>query len=194
MGQGERQVLSEPERIRALAHPLRLQLLELLKEHGDLTASECAGLTSESVASCSFHLRTLEKYRFIERAEPRGREKPWRLLMRTGYSADADPGIPGSVAATAELALLAFHHRAKAVEAAFARLVDEPPEWVTATSLASFGVWATASEMSALGDRISALLEPFLGRDDPVNRPDGARRARLMVTIHVDPPVDRETS
>src|SRR5690606_31380155 len=72
--------ISDPGRIRALAHPLRLELLDHLRDVGEATATECAAQVGESVASCSFHLRMLAKYGFLERAERRGKEKPWRVV------------------------------------------------------------------------------------------------------------------
>ena len=52
---------SDPATMRALAHPLRLDLLDLLGD-GPLTATQCAEATGESVASCAYHLGTLAKY------------------------------------------------------------------------------------------------------------------------------------
>lgn len=66
--------------MRALAHPTRLQIRELLDECGPLTATELAHRTGQSPANCSFHLRTLAKYGFIEEASGgRGRTRPWRI-------------------------------------------------------------------------------------------------------------------
>ena len=43
--------LRDPRTIRAMAHPLRLRLLELLYAEGPLTASQCAEQVGESPAS-----------------------------------------------------------------------------------------------------------------------------------------------
>src|SRR5687767_497769 len=75
---GTRHSPSDPERMRALAHPLRLALLQYLDDVGEATATQCARHTGESVANCSFHLRLLARYGFVEPAEQRGRERPWR--------------------------------------------------------------------------------------------------------------------
>src|SRR5690606_30942861 len=61
--------LDDPARLRALAHPIRLRLIEELGDLGEATATDCARRVGESVASCSFHLRQLEKYGYVERAE-----------------------------------------------------------------------------------------------------------------------------
>ena len=94
--------VTEPERIRALAHPLRLELLEFLEDVGQATATDCAAQTGESVANCSFHLRTLAKAGFIEPAEQRGREKPWRPTA-TERRMDVDGENPSSIHAVREL-------------------------------------------------------------------------------------------
>ena len=58
--------LRDPRVLRAMAHPFRLTLLELVERRGTLTSAEASALTGESTASCSFHLRQLAKYGFIE--------------------------------------------------------------------------------------------------------------------------------
>jgi hypothetical protein len=70
----------DPKALRALAHPARWQLVDLLGSEGTATATRCAEVLGESVASCSYHLRMLAKYGYIEEAPGRaGKEKPWRL-------------------------------------------------------------------------------------------------------------------
>src|SRR6478609_1084108 len=76
MTEHRRERITDPERIRALAHPVRIALLAHLSDVGEATATQCAEAVGESPANCSFHLRMLEKYGYIERAERRGREKP----------------------------------------------------------------------------------------------------------------------
>src|SRR6266704_2264045 len=71
--------MTDPRALRALAHPLRLSLLGLLRSEGPLTATRAGELVGESSASCSFHLRQLAKYGLVEEAGGgRGRERPWR--------------------------------------------------------------------------------------------------------------------
>jgi predicted transcriptional regulator len=70
--------LTDPRALRALAHPLRISLVGLLRREGPLTATRAGGLLGESSASCSFHLRQLAKYGLVEEAGGgKGRERPW---------------------------------------------------------------------------------------------------------------------
>ena len=87
--------LSDPRALRALAHPTRLAIRELLLREGSLTATQASRLLGESTASTSYHLRQLAKYGFIEPAEGgRGRERPWRATESSqrwsGVSPDAE--------------------------------------------------------------------------------------------------------
>ncbi len=71
--------LRDPRALRALAHPIRLSLVGLLRIEGPLTATRAAELLGESSASMSFHLRQLAKYGMVEEAGGgKGRERPWR--------------------------------------------------------------------------------------------------------------------
>ena len=49
--------VSDPMAMRALAHPVRLALIEALADAGTLTATEAAERLGESPANASFHLR-----------------------------------------------------------------------------------------------------------------------------------------
>src|SRR3984885_3140924 len=67
-------------RLRALAHPLRWKLFDIVFREDTATATRCAELTGESVASCSYHLNILGKYGYIEQVPGTGKEKPWRSV------------------------------------------------------------------------------------------------------------------
>src|SRR5690349_12979950 len=71
--------LDDPKAMRALAHPVRLALLEVLADEGQLTATEAGERIGESPANASFHLRQLAKYGFVEEAEKADRKRPWKL-------------------------------------------------------------------------------------------------------------------
>src|ERR1041384_601314 len=71
--------LTDPRAMRALAHPTRLALLDHLHAAGGATATECSEFVEDRPPSCSYHLRALAKWGFVEEAEQRpGRERPWR--------------------------------------------------------------------------------------------------------------------
>jgi helix-turn-helix protein len=73
--------ITDPKAMRALAHPVRMALLDLFHVSPTLTATQASEALQESPANCAFHLRTLAKYGFLEEAGGgRGRERPWRRV------------------------------------------------------------------------------------------------------------------
>ena len=70
--------------LRALAHPLRSQLLGRLRLDGPATASQLGRLYGESSGATSYHLRQLAAYGFVEEVEGQGtaRERWWRARHR----------------------------------------------------------------------------------------------------------------
>src|SRR5207237_5468648 len=72
--------LTDPGALRAIANPTRLRILSWLRLRGPATATECSEAVGESPSSCSYHLRQLARFGFVE-AEgegPAGRERRWR--------------------------------------------------------------------------------------------------------------------
>lgn len=185
-------VTSDPERMRALAHPLRLRILSLLDDEGEVTATRCAEATGESVASCSFHLRMLAKYGFVEAAERRGKEKPWRAVGQ-GRRTRFDPDVPGSLPAAGAVAALLLDQEAGRVRDWLARAGSEAPEWLLASTLTTASFWATRDELADLAREVEALTDRFAGRwDDPSLRPAGSRPARLLGVVNADVPARRD--
>ncbi|GCD21511.1 hypothetical protein CTKZ_30730 [Cellulomonas algicola] len=76
-----------PEALKALAHPLRIAMYNLLGEIGPSTASRLGRLLGESSGQTSYHLRQLERFGFVEDdpAHTGGRERWWKPV---GFSID----------------------------------------------------------------------------------------------------------
>jgi DNA-binding transcriptional ArsR family regulator len=181
--------VSDPTRVRALAHPVRLDLLSFLDDVGEATATDCAVHLGQTVANCSFHLRTLAKAGFIEPAEPRGRERPWRAVSR-GRTFTADPLDPASRRAVLELGEIAVRREAD-------RYIDHlrhadqsgatDPDLIPLTRSMSSAFWATPEETQELMTTLMALFDRFEGRSsDPAQRPPQARLMRLFSAINPD--------
>ena len=65
--------------LRALAHPLRIEIFDILNQYGPQTASSLAAMTGESSGATSYHLRALAKHDLIREISDRGtgRERWW---------------------------------------------------------------------------------------------------------------------
>lgn len=170
-----------PERIRALAHPVRLEILELLDREGQATATQCAEATGQTVANCSFHLRTLARYGFVEEAGRQGRARPWRATPGS-YDLRPDVGSTDAVRASDELALLTLQRETERLQRFYAAAHSVPADWRAATSMLTESVWATPEELSALADAIADQVS-VLARRAPGDRPVGARPARVLAAV-----------
>lgn len=89
-------VIDDVQAIRALAHEARLAALdELFGTHRIYNATELAAVCRVSPSSMSYHLRALEKYGFIRRAEHDGdgRSRYWQaaamMLRLSGFGSSA---------------------------------------------------------------------------------------------------------
>src|SRR5260370_18706802 len=83
----------EVRAIRALAHPLRLKLLDLLRFEGPSTATLLARHSGESSGATSYHLRLLARYGYVEEAPRTGHpERWWRSRERPVLPPSAQPG------------------------------------------------------------------------------------------------------
>ena len=68
--------------LRGLAHPLRMQILELLELDGPATATGLSERLGENSGNLSWHLRHLAEHGFIEEDSNRGtkRERWWQVV------------------------------------------------------------------------------------------------------------------
>lgn len=183
--------LTDPRAMRALAHPLRLALLEALAHHGGtLTATEAAEQVGESPSSCSFHLRQLAKYGFVEEAEGgTGRRRPWRLTkVGVSFSVDSTTDEESATAATALERVMRRRFLARA-EAALDDRAALPAEWQRITGVSQFSLYLTADEAATLQDDLLELLGRHHDRLlHPASRPADARPVEVLAFTY---PVDR---
>jgi hypothetical protein len=178
--------IGDPKVLRALAHPLRWRLIDVLSIDGAVTATRCSQQLGESVASCSYHLNILAKYGFVEEAPGgQGREKPWRLSrLRHSWS---DDGHDLAHSMAAGRAIEAF------LEVEFARLRmwqrrigTEPEPWRHATGITGVTTFVTAAELRELSERLEGVARTFADRlDSRSTAPSGARPVRIFVATSV---------
>jgi DNA-binding transcriptional ArsR family regulator len=175
--------LTDARELRALAHPVRMAIIEQLSISGPLTATELAGRLGETPANCSWHLRKLAQFGFVEEAEGgTGRQRPWQV-PGLGFSFGDSDGA-GSADAHRAAAALAEVTMARAVDRlreATRRAADEPAEWRKAMDSRETVAWLTAEELAELNEALREVLERYDRRlEDKGARPKGARLCEFV--------------
>jgi DNA-binding transcriptional ArsR family regulator len=174
----------DPRAMRALAHPTRLTLLELLAREGSLTATQAGALLGESSASASYHLRQLGKYGFAEQAEAvHGRERPWRPVARGHSWSEVSPDPEVRTAATV-LSRVLLEREFEAARRWIEGDYELSSEWREAALGSQSILYMTLDELRAFAPRYRALLEEggLIERsEDPSLRPPDAQPVKLML-------------
>lgn len=177
--------------LRALAHPVRMALVEALAVDGPLTATEAAERIGETPTTCSFHLRQLAKFGFVEEAGGgKGRARPWRIA-RIKMRTDATHPDP-EVAIATDAMQRVVRDRALARYRTWLETQHSYPEgWRRAAEESQLLLWLTADELEQLSDRLLELIEPVLDErlTDPSRRPAGALPVEMLLLAYpVRPP------
>jgi len=181
---GQRTVqLTNPRALRALAHPVRLELISLLRRGGPLTATQAGERIDESPSSCSFHLRQLAKYGLVEEAGGgHGRERPWRATaISTEWAARGSDDEAD--AATAMLSRVVIERYFESALEWLDRRDTEEPQWVDAAAISDALVYMTAGELSDLDQGIRDLLEPYLKRLEAREPPKKGARPVSVIAL-----------
>lgn len=178
-------VLTDPRAIRALAHPARLSAVErLYAEPGQSrTATQLAAEAGLTPSAMSYHLRALEKWGVLERAEDLGdaRERPWRaagrsLQVRSGHAARAASGA---------LVGRLVERLATQLEEYSERREREPEEWRGAGGFSRDYAYLTPEEAREVEKELEALLRKHSRRR---TRTRGTRRVDLTWALVPEPP------
>jgi len=151
--------------LKAIAHPLRMQLYRLLIITEVATASQLADQVDEAVSLVSYHLRKLAEHGLIEEAEPRsgdGRERWWQpasdgLSVRDEDFRDA----PEKAAAHTAASRLFFDQRIDM----YRRYIDErahwSDEWTSAADNSEWLVRLTPAELAELSKELGDIVRRY---------------------------------
>jgi hypothetical protein len=173
-----RRTITDVRALAAVAHPVRVALLNQLMTYGPRTASQCASAVGASASACSYHLRQLARWGFVEPAAAEdGRERPWQATA-TGFALDAEPGDPATLAAQQTVAGMQLDQDAELARAFIRRADTIGQDWLDATGMSRFSLLMTPAELAELTAALDALIRPYIGltRADP---PDGAKPVHL---------------
>lgn len=170
--------LSDPAVLRALSHPARLRMLDVLHAHGGATATQCAEVVDLSASACSWHLRQLAAVGLVRDAGSGsdGRQRLWQATIPSWQvqveAIDAEPEEARGLDLALTQALLGASDAA--VEAYSVRAVQslEPEAWRAAAMVSNSTLRLTAEELQDLVAKVGALLDPYRVSERPEDVPD----------------------
>ncbi|TCC41142.1 ArsR family transcriptional regulator [Kribbella speibonae] len=171
-------VITDPRAIRALAHPARQVVIDELFSGKVLTATECAELAGLTPSAMSYHLRALEKWGIIERADESadGRERPWKApaanLVISSQSSSA-----GRLASQAML-----RTTMEAVADQFVEMDADDP-WDDVSSMSRSRLWLTHDEAEQFNQELLGLVDRFKKNRSISSHPAGAREITSLVAV-----------
>ncbi len=186
---GQELRFADARAMRALAHPARVAILDHLFKHGPATATQCAAVAGESPSDCSFHLRTLAKWGFVEAMPVQGRNRPWRAVSR--HVCWAGGALEIAEDSTASVLLLREWIRRddQLLETYLQHQATFPAEWQNAFAVASHTVSLTAAELAELATRYRALVQEYVQR---AGEPSREEARGVYVVFRAIPAVDNE--
>jgi DNA-binding transcriptional ArsR family regulator len=176
------------DQMRAMAHPLRLRILEVLRD-GPSTATKLADELGESSGATSYHLRILAKAGLVEDDDARGnaRDRWWRRRHGVVYlPTDADD--PEGRALEAEARLVHLRRDEEALARFTRALPTLEQEWRRAAFTGTFFVYLTAEEVFELGLEMLARIDEL--RRSPADRPEDAKK--VLLTFRALPWLEEE--
>jgi hypothetical protein len=164
--------LTDPKTLRALTHPVRLALLEVLTLEGPLTATAAGELIGESSTTCSFHFRQLAKYGFVEEAgNGPGRQRPWKLAHSGMRFSDVSEDPEMSIAAKS-LERMMLDRAFDRQKNFYDTRSSYPKEWQESSGAYESILRLTVDELKEVEQEFTAIFDRFRGRlTDPSQRP-----------------------
>ncbi|MET8466786.1 ArsR/SmtB family transcription factor [Micromonospora zamorensis] len=179
--------ITEPQALRALAHPVRLAILEHLQRHGPATATGLSPHVGATPSVVSWHLRHLATFGLVTDWEgaTSKRERWWQAAAR-GFRFTATDSVEGQ-SASQQLRGEMFARSADAPQQWL--LSEEPrldPEWRALAGIADTRFVATADELRQLEESIEELIAPYVRRKE-TSPPDGARIVRMLRYLLPEP-------
>lgn len=184
-------IVLDAKGLRALAHPVRVQLVGLLREYGPSTATRLAERLGVNSGTASYHLRQLGAAGFVEEDTERGnaRERWWRSLHQMTELNDPELAEREPEAALSYLQSVAANYTLR-TQRAVNELQTMPRVWRDLFGMSDWALRLTPEETAALREELRAVVARYR-RDTPeaaVTAPEGAER--VAVVTHLLPELD----
>lgn len=183
-----RDLMLDRASLRALAHPVRVRIVGLLRREGSSTASRLADRLGLNSGATSYHLRQLAQAGLVVEDPDRGnnRDRWWQAAYRStyfdtaAYEADPDAAMAylGGVAAA----------QAERIMSAVATLPGIPTEWRDVSELSDYSLRLTVEEAEQLLRELTDVIARYRRDDEEAGGvPQGAERFVVQLQSMLEP-------
>ena len=173
--------------LKALAHPLRVRIYDLLSERGPQTASSLAALIGETSGATSYHLRALAAHDLLREVPGRGtaRERWWeRPKGRVTLPGPDDTMSPSNRAAAQIVTAEFFRLRHQTLMEYINRpAAEQPEEWRDAGLVMTTMLDLTPAQMAELREELTGIIDAAVERYRGQEGAPGTRRVSLRAEI-----------
>lgn len=173
--------------LKALAHPLRVRIYDLLSERGPQTASTLAALIGETSGATSYHLRALAAQDLIRELPGRGtaRERWWeRPKGRVNLPGPDEKMSPANRAAAQIVTSEFFRLRHQTLMEYLNRpIAEQPEEWRDAGLVMTTMLDLTPEQMAEVTAELSSVVDAIAERYRGQEGAPGTRRVSLRSEI-----------
>ncbi|KAA1373763.1 winged helix-turn-helix domain-containing protein [Aeromicrobium fastidiosum] len=151
-------VVDDLETLKAVSHPLRLELLGRLRTAGPATASQLGRALGQSSGSTSYHLRQLERFGFVadDEEQPSARERRWRAL----HDATSFPSSLSDLDGGREYVDAVRRRQERYLREGLEAWTEPRP----GIGMSDYGLRLDPADLQALQDELHAVVTRYTGR------------------------------
>lgn len=181
----DKDLVLDTSTMKALSHPLRVQIVGILRRYGPATATTLAQRLGINTGATSYHLRQLAAYGLIVEDEAQGnaRDRWWKAAHQRTYLKSSDFR---SDETTAYLTAIAEVHAANLRLAA-----QEAPtlsdEWRNAGAMNDYWLLLTPEQTAAMLEDLYEVVSRYRSHEDVDGAPETARRVTVQLEAFRSP-------
>ncbi|MBH1937916.1 helix-turn-helix transcriptional regulator [Streptomyces sp. AV19] len=180
-------VVLDARGLRALAHPVRVQVVGLLRTYGPSTATRLAERIGVGSGVTSYHLRQLAAAGFVAEDTARGnaRERWWRAAHEATWFDDKELADAEPEATAAYRASVASLHALR-TQLALGQAPSMPKEWRDRLEMSDWRLRLTPEEAGSLARELRAVMARYW-RADAEGAPEGAEPVQVVMHLLPEP-------
>ncbi|WP_265445040.1 helix-turn-helix domain-containing protein [Flexivirga meconopsidis] len=159
----------EPDlgQLKALAHPVRLRMLGMLRIDGPATASQLAQRLGVNSGATSYHLRQLAEAGLITDDDSRGskRDRWWKAAHRTTNTEPSAVDDPEERAVLGSYHALVARSASQDIERAAAEVEELPRQWQDLVEASDWNARLTPDQVRRIKDAVHQVLAEGTAQD-----------------------------